>query len=147
MACFDAANAQKIDINSNVSWAADRITETGFTPWVIGQGQEAATTVDGITITVANAEGSAGQVVKGNWWKQGVQSHSKLVADGVTAYALDADGNTPQIRQGAVAIKFTISGLAAGRHSLMAYHNNTDGYNGPKISVAVDGNTVAEGVE
>lgn len=147
MACFDAANAQKIDINSNVSWADDRITETGFTPWVIGQGQEATTTVDGITITVANAEGSAGQVVKGNWWKQGVQSHSKLVADGVTAYALDADGNTPQIRQGAVAIKFTISGLAAGRHSLMAYHNNTDGYNGPKISVAVDGNTVAEGVE
>lgn len=140
------SGAQKIDFNNTSTWAEDRLTETGYTAWAVGQGTSATATVDGITITVSVDGGAADRVLKGNWWKQGVQSYSKLVSDGIGVYALDADGNTPQIQQGSVCLKLTISGLAPGEHSLLAYHNNTDGYNAPPLNVLVGDRRAAEGV-
>ncbi len=141
-----AATAQKIDFNNTTSWAEERLTEAGYTPWAIGQGTSFTTTAGGIAITVALPEGTTGQVIKGNWWKQGVQSHSKLVGDGIGVYALAADGNTPQIQEGSVAVSITLSGLAAGEHSLLAYHNNTDGYDTPPIDVTAGGRPAATGI-
>ena len=147
LACAMAASAQKIDFNNTTSWAEDRLTETGYSPWAIGQGTSFTATFDGITVTVALPAGATGQVIKGNWWKQGVQSHSKLVDDGIAVYALDADGNTPQIQQGSVAMNVTLSGLSAGEHSLLAYHNNTDGYGAPPIDVTVGGEQAATAIK
>lgn len=141
-----AAGAQKVDFNNTSTWAEDRLTEPGYTPWAIGQGTSASATIDGIGITVGVADAQQGRVIKGNWWKQGVQAYSKLVSDGIGVYGLDADGNTPQIQQGSVALTLTISGLAAGEHSLLAYHNNTDGYSGPPIDVFVGDECVAKGI-
>lgn len=147
LALATTAGAQKIDFNNTTTWAEDRLTETGYTAWAVGQGTSATATVDGITITVSVADGAADRVLKGNWWKQGVQTYSKLVSDGIGVYALDADGNTPQIQQGSVGLTLTISGLAAGGHSLLAYHNNTDGYSGPPIDVSVGGACVLKGAQ
>lgn len=146
-ACAVSASAQMIDLNNNSTWSSDRLTEEGYTPWVVGQCETAEATFDGVTITISNGAGSAGRVLKGNWWKDGVQNYSKLVGDGVAAYGLTADGNTPQVQEGAVIVELTISGLTAGEHSLMAYHNNTDGYSAPNIDVYVDGQPAELGVE
>lgn len=145
MAYTITAGAQKIDFNNTSTWAEDRLTETGYTAWAVGQGTSASTTVDGIGITVSVADGQQGRVLKGNWWKQGVQTYSKLVGDGIGVYGHDADGNTPQIQQGSVGLTLTVSGLAPGKHSLLAYHNNTDGYSGPPIDVFVGEERVLTG--
>lgn len=68
------------------------------------------------------------------------------MGDGVAVYGLAADGNTPQLQAGSAEITLTLSGLTAGKHSLLAYHNNTDGYNGPKVDVYVDDVKTVEGV-
>jgi hypothetical protein len=91
-----------------------------------------------LKITIANGPNSAGKTLRSNRWKDGVNKYSKLVGDGVAVYGLDADGNTPQFQAGSAEITLTLSGLTAGKHSLLAYHNNTDGYNGPKVDVYVD---------
>lgn len=140
-----SAQAQRIDINNTSNWAEDRLTETGYTAWPVGTVSSATITVDGITVTASLENTSSAQTLKGNWWKDGVQKYSKLVSDGLAVYGLDG-GNTPQIQEGAVAMTITISGLAAGEHSILAYHNNTDGYEAPNLEVLVDGVRMLEGV-
>ena len=134
--------AQRIDINNS----QDR-TEEGYASWVVGTTTRATVTVDGITITATIDGTQQGRTLKGEWWKDGVNKHSRLVCDGMGVYGLDANGNTPQLQDGtAVGIKLSVSGLAAGEHSLLAYHNNPSGYDGPKLSVMVGGTTVLEDV-
>ena len=136
-----AASAQRIDINNS-----QNRTESDFEGWVIGTVSEATTTVGGITIK-ASVEGAvADRTLKGEWWKDGVNKYSKLVSDGVGIYGLDADKNTPQIQQGAVGLVLTVSGLSTGEHSLLAYHNNPSGYQGPPLSVYVDDELVLQDV-
>ena len=140
-AAMTAVQAQHIDINNS----QDR-TETDYTPWTIGTVKTATTTVDGLTLTFT-VEGSASdRTLKGEWWKDGVNKYSRLVSDGVGVYGLDANNNTPQIQQGEVGLVLTISGLTAGEHSLLAYHNNPAGYSGPQLDVYCDGTKVLEGV-
>ena len=138
--------AQRIDINNTTNWSEDRLTETGFTAWPIGTTTLATITVDGITINATVDGGSDQRTLKGNWWKDGVQKYSKLVGDGLCVYGKDGN-NTPQIQSGPVGITLTISGLAAGEHTLLAYHNNTDGYTGPALDVFANGQLVLQGVE
>ncbi len=133
--------AQRIDINNS-----QNRTETGFTSWVIGTQTEATLTVDGLTITLGIDGTKAGRTLKGEWWKDGVNKYSKLVSDGVGVYGLDAGNNTPQLQEGEVGLVLTVSGLSAGEHSLLAYHNNPSGYDGPLLNVYVDGALKAEGV-
>ncbi|MBR1933864.1 MAG: hypothetical protein IJ841_09290 [Prevotella sp.] len=137
-----AAGAQRIDINNS-----QNRTEDGFEGWVIGTATQASTTADGITITATIDGTQQGRTLKGEWWKDGVNKYSKLVSDGVGVYGLDASGNTPQLQTGEVGITLTISGLSTGEHSLMAYHNNPSGYNGPKLDVYVGGTLKVQGVE
>ena len=140
-----AVQAQKIDFNYAGGYTDDRVREPNYTAWFVGTEQNAfSETIDGIKFTISLAPGSAGKVVKGNWYKNRIAS-SKLVLDGITANGLEG-GNTPQIQSGAVAIQVVIEGLAAGQHSIMAYHNNTDGYNNPPLKVIVNGTTLAENI-
>ncbi len=146
LATVTAANAQRIDINNS-----QNKTEDGFEGWVISTTTRATITAEsaqGKVTVVATIDGQQqGRTLKGEWWKDGVNKFSKLTSDGVGVYGLDAQGNTPQIQSGETGIKLTISGLSSGQHSLMAYHNNPSGYQGPKLDVYVDGNRVLEGVE
>ena len=140
-AVVGTADAQRIDIDNG-----QKKTEEGFTSWTFANAATATTTIDGITLKLGIEGTSTGRTLKCEWWKDGVNKYSRLVGDGVGIYALDASNNTPQIQSGAVGMTLTISGLAAGEHSLLAYHNNPSGYSGPAIEVVVDGTKVLEGV-
>ena len=141
MAATTGAEAQRIDIDNS-----QNKTEADYTGWSIGTTKTATTTVDGITLTFAVEGNATNRTLKGEWWKDGVNKYSKLVCDGVGVYGLDSNNNTPQIQQGEVGLVLTISGLTAGKHSLLAYHNNPSGYSGPLLDVYVDGTKVLEGV-
>ena len=141
-ACAMQVGAQKIDFNNG-----QNKTEDGFTGYVVPTAKQTETTVDGITVAASVYGTQTDRTLKGEWWKDGVNKYSKLVADGMGVYGLDASNNTPQIQSGEVGITLTVSGLKAGVHSLLAYHNYPSGYQGPKLSVYVDGVLALKDVE
>ncbi len=142
LTAMTAVQAQRIDINNN-----QNRTEEDYEGWVVGTVKQAEyTTANGITVLATIDGTQTNRTLKGEWWKDGVNKYSKLTSDGVGVYGLEG-GNTPQIQQGEVGITLTISGLSAGQHSLMAYHNNPSGYSGPLLDVYIDGTKVLEGIE
>lgn len=142
-------HAQRVDFNLPGRQPA-QVTETGYTPWAVKQGVKDSLDVESahgpVRIVIANGPLSAGKTLRSNWWKDGVNKYSKLVGDGVAVYLLDANNNTPQLQAGSAEITITLKGLAEGEHSIMAYHNNTDGYTAPPLNVYVDGEEKATGV-
>lgn len=144
-----AASAQKIDFNLT-GRQESQVNESGFTAWAVNTCETESKEVEDangnkITITLANDASYAGKRLRSCWFKNGLSS-SKLVADGVAIYGFDDNSNTPQITQGAVRLNVTLSGLSAGKHSLLAYHNNNDGFKAPKLDVYVNGVKQQEGV-
>lgn len=141
------AHAQKIDFNS-YGRNVNTVTEPGFTPWAVEKTAEATLGLgNGVTVTLNNG-GAEGTTLKSNQWKDGVEKlGSKIVNDAAVLYGLDGDGNTPDLAASAT-MNIIISGLPAGEHSLLAYHNCVDGGT-PVIApldVAVNGTTVLTGV-
>ncbi len=131
------ALAQKIDFNNGTG---NNPTASGYIAWDITNGETVTNTFDGVTITITNAEGSAGSKIKKNWYKNGVTigtDEGRLVCDGISSF----DGDS-YIKSGSVAIQVIITGLSAGTHTLQAYHNNVDyeaGATLPAINVKVNG--------
>ena len=130
-------SAQKIDFDNGTT---NNPTASGYTAWDITNGETVTNTFDGVTITITNAEGSAGSKIKKNWYKNGVTigtDEGRLVCDGISSF----DGES-YIKSGSVAIQVIITGLSAGTHTLQAYHNNVDyeaGATLPAINVKVNG--------
>lgn len=144
---FAAMQAQRIDFNQPNDNPSQYL-EDGYVAWGIATQQTPATqTFDGITITVGIEGDTAGRTLYTVRWKDG-RSHSKLICDGVMVKGLDEQGNRPELTAGRVGITVTISGLPDGNHSLLAYHNNTDGgdFVAPPISVDVDGVNQLSGI-
>jgi len=110
------------------------VTEPGYTAWAVAEAASATTTLSGITFTVSKS-GSVGSALKTDWYKAGIQipNYARLVSDGLTV----VDGNAGG------AIQMTISGLSAGTHSLLTYHNTTNGYQHAEVNVTVNGTSVA----
>lgn len=137
---FNTMNwAQSIDFD-NVKLK----TATNFTSWYV-DGEGTTKTINGVTFTLGTGSGSAGTMLKGNWWKDGV-NYDMQIADGLTAY--DSNGGKPT--SGSVSITVKIRGLSAGTHSLQAYHNyvEADGnYNVPPINVSVNGTVQVTGLQ
>ncbi len=129
--------AQKIDFNQGTT---NDPTASDYTAWVITNGPTVTRTFDGVTITITNAEGSAGSKIKSNWYKNGIllgTDEARLISDGISSF----DGDN-YIKSGSVAMQVTITGLSAGMHTLQAYHNNVDydpGYTLPDMNVKVNG--------
>lgn len=146
-----SSQAQKIDFN--LSGKENTSTEDGFTSWSFGRTTNPQTkSFDGVTIKVEAVTGSgfAGNGCNCNWWKDGVTKHSKLISDAVYPVILDAGNNYSASTSSPMGVKFTISGLSAGTHTLAAYHNNTDGISSPgypDICVKINGETVQNGVK
>ncbi len=133
------ATAQKIDFNLP-GRQPEQVTENGFIPWAITTGVKDTLVIDetsGLKIIVANGPNSAGKTLKANWWKDGVSKYSKLIGDGIAVYDF-VNNNTPQLQSGSAELTITFSGLTAGKHSILAYHNNTDGFTAPPVDVYVD---------
>jgi len=117
----------KVDLNRNGQDSST--TETNYVAWSIPDpaGSTPAiksfSTADGtITVTFAMpATSPAGTGLVTNWYKQYAQTSPdvdgcKLVSDGVTVANGNAGGQ----------IQMTITGLLAGHHSLLTYHNAWD---------------------
>ncbi len=143
------ATAQKIDFNL-AGRQESQVNEEGFTAWAVNTSESESKEIEDangnkVTVTLANDANYAGKRLRSCWFKNGLSS-SKLVADGVAIYGLDDDNNTPQVTEGAVRLNVTLSGLSAGKHSLLAYHNNNDGFNAPKLDVYVNGEKKETGV-
>lgn len=131
------ARAQKIDFDQGTT---NDPTASDYTAWVITNGPTVTRTFDGVTITITNAEGSAGSKIKSNWYKNGIllgTDEARLISDGISSF----DGDS-YIKSGSVAMQVTITGLSAGTHTLQAYHNNVDydpGKTLPDMNVKVNG--------
>lgn len=136
--------AQKIDFNL-AGKNESQVNETGYTAWAVDKATVNKKTLDGGLSLELNIGGAANQTMKSNWWKDAVTSkNSKLIGDCVAVYGLDADDNTPVLTDVPTTLNLVVKGLAAGQHSLLAYHNVTDGAqtNPAKIEVKVNGETV-----
>ena len=149
MAMATEGEAQKIDFNL-AGRSANQVTEVGYTPWAVNTGSSNTLTLDnGVTLEL-NMAGAKGQTMKSNWWKDAVSSkNSKLIGDCVAVYGLDGDGNTPVLTNVPTTLNLVLKGLPAGEHSVLAYHNVTDGNqtNPAKINVSVNGEVVLTGVK
>ena len=141
--------AQKIDFNL-AGKNESQVNETGYTAWAVDKATVNKKTLDGGLSLELNIGGAANQTMKSNWWKDAITSkNSKLIGDCVAVYGLDADDNTPVLTDVPTTLNLVVKGLAAGQHSLLAYHNVTDGAqtNPAKIEVKVNGETVLTDVE
>lgn len=136
------AFAQKIDFNNGTG---NNPTASGYTAWDISNGSIVEGTFDGVTITITNASNSSGNLIKKNWYKNGIQNatseESKLLSDGITSYNGDAKPTS-----GSVSILIKLSGLTIGSHSVQAYHNYVEAgeennWIVPPIQVRVGNNT------
>ena len=134
--CALTMTAQSIDFDFPGRQSAE-VTDPEYTAWAVGRVTSEQKTLDnGVTITVAAAEGATGLASN---WNKNLITQSKLLGDGVFACHLE-DGNYVWIKEGKTAITLTITGLSAGQHSLLAYHNDTDAnQRHPDVEVSVDG--------
>lgn len=150
--CTLSLNAQKIDFN--LPGKESQSLEDGYANWALGRtasGEDTFTSNEGnaVSIKVESVEGTEGNAVFCNWWKDGVTRYSKLVSDGIYPIILGSDNNYTWSSSKPMGLKFTISGLSAGKHTLTAYHNNTDGKLSPSyptVKVVVDGTTLQQGI-
>lgn len=136
-----SGNAQKVDFDLA---GKTGLTEPGYTSWGVSTGKDGEITLsDGVRIVVSTNTGC----LRTNWYKTTMTRGGglmKMLSDGVTAKIMQPDRNTAEPTE-AVRIDLTITGLAAGSHSLLAYHNNVDGYKDaklPDIYIKVDGKDV-----
>jgi len=142
------AGELRVDINRDSNNTA-AVTELGFTRWSQDSSNGSATGTNAVTrsfttatgenVTVTFAQTAASAVAGGtgllsNWYKAGAEGAAKLVSDGLTV----APANLSTGGQ----LLMTITGLDAGPHTLLTYHNAWDnlaaGTLGP-IDISVNG--------
>ncbi len=144
--------AQRIDIN-NFGRQESEGNEPGYQAWTFGrvtraEGNFTTNSGDTINIVVTPVQGYDGNAVRTNYWKQGVVNLGyKLVADGFYTINLDdptGSSNDYTDVTAAAGIQLVIKGLAAGNHTLLAYHNLIDAYTGDiaPLKVVCNGETL-----
>ena len=129
-ASFAASPTIRVDFDKSGRQSSE-VSEDNYIPWVVTDVTSADTTISDVTITVAEANGTA---IATNWYKASVQSpyYAKLVGDGIYV----EDGNSGG------ELSLTFSGLEAGTHTLLAYLNNVDSpeaYTYSDVDVYVNG--------
>ena len=137
--------AQRIDFDFSGRQSSE-VTEPNYIAWPIGRvASDSKTLGNGITLTIVPSEGAT--ALASNWSKNIVQQNSKLLGDGVFACHLEG-GNYQWITSGKTAITLTIEGMTAGKHSVIAYHNDTDaGQTHPDVQVSVNGTVQVTGIK
>ena len=150
------AGELKVDINRDTK-NLDSVTEVGYTKWSqdttggAAAGMNAVTktftTASNETVTVSFSQTQAsanrgGTGLLSNWYQTGAQGTAKLVSDGITV--------APATLSAGGEIQMTITGLAAGHHTLLTYHNHWDalvaGTLGP-IDVFLNGTQVVDNLQ
>lgn len=120
--------AQQVDFNI-ASRKASEITALNFTPIGMPQGTSYSFSLGELQVTLDTP--IKNQLIKSNWFKQGIQQGERLTSDGIVVYP--SDGSLAHLR-------LTIKGLKPGHHSLLAYHNIVDGLTGdiPTLQVSIE---------
>ena len=149
------AQAQKIDFDNgnNSSYVS-----SGYETWnsfEVKSSKSVSKTIDGVTITISHGVNTQANLIKSNWYKNGVSSQtatndSKLICDGIFAGMENDDYGGYGITTQRVAINVTLKGLSAGvTHNIKAYHNYLNGGENitlPTIGVSVNGTTKESGI-
>jgi hypothetical protein len=150
------AGELRVDINRD-SKNSDSVTETGYVKWSADGTNASAsgtaavsrsfTTPTGGNVTVTFAQTAASQSAGGtgllsNWYQTGATGTARLISDGLTVSPADFAGGGQML--------MTITGLSAGTHTLLTYHNAWDnlaaGSLGP-IDVFVNGSLVVNDLQ
>ena len=137
--------AQKIDFDLPGKTAPGKDTEVNFISWAVPRATSDTLKLDNGMQLIIEAGGAA-TAVGSNWNKTTVETDGlRVIGDEVLATNL-VDGNLTQITDASTSLILTIKGMAAGHHSLKAYHNNSDAnQTQPDIEIRVDGKLVASG--
>lgn len=106
----------KVDLNHFGRPEAE-VNEPGYTPWPVKSAMADSLTVNGIKFKFTKV-GPAGTGLTSNWYKAGLQApyYARMANDGLTV----KDGNAGGM------VELRISGLPAGMHTLLTYHNTVD---------------------
>lgn len=148
----------KIDINNSGRSESEGLAP-GYTAWTFGRQVSAEGVFDypgqgEVKINITVVPGLNGNAVRTNYWKQGVVNLGyKLLADGCYVIELEdpnSDSNDyVDVKEGSAGIRLEITGLSAGEHTLMAFHNGVDGWQGelPPLMVKVNEKLVASGIK
>lgn len=117
--------------------SVDQVNEPGYNSWTVTETASTSNTYSGVTFTFAKY-GTNGSGIKTDWYKSGVVDLAqRLTQDGLIV----VDGNSGG------AIELTLSGLSTGSHSILAYHNSTNGYDWASVNVYVDGSLKQSNVQ
>ncbi len=147
--CVSSALAQeiKVDIN-NSGRPVTEGNDPAYTPWSTNTtwypgGSAISNTFNGVTVTFSVAY-PAGAPFRTGYWKDGVQQsppsgttyNCKLAGDGIKVHEDNGGNNGGQI-------EMRLSGLSAGPHTVMTYHNTWEtGASNALINVFVNGTQV-----
>ncbi|QKJ30717.1 T9SS C-terminal target domain-containing protein [Mucilaginibacter mali] len=119
----------KVDLNTADRQRAE-VNELGYAAWPVKPGDSDMMKLKGVTITFTK-KGGSGRLASG-YYKTAVQApyYARLAGDG-----LILDGGAGS------AIEMRISGLPAGEHTLLTYHNSLKGGNTQPgaINISVNG--------
>lgn len=120
----------KVDLNIASRREAE-VNELGYTPWPITSERADKLTIKGVTITFIN-KSTAGRLASG-YYKTAIQApyYARLSGDGLVL-----DGGAS-----AAVLEMHISGLPAGEHTLLTYHNSLAGTTTQlaAMNISVDG--------
>jgi len=149
------AQAQKIDFDNGNNGS---YVSSGYETWnsfEVKSSKSVSKTINGVTITISHGVNTQANLIKSNWYKNGVSSQtatndSKLICDGIFAGMENDDYGGYGITTQRVAINVTLKGLSAGvTHNIKAYHNYLNGGENitlPTIGVSVNGTTKESGI-
>ena len=135
--------AQNIDFDLPGKTAPGKDTEINYISWAVPRATSDTKTLDN-GMTIAITAGGAATAVGSNWSKTDVETKGlRVIADEVLATNI-VDGNLTNINDASTSLILTITGMTPGKHTLKAYHNNSDKDQvQPLIDVSVDGTVVA----
>src|ERR1700750_2298435 len=102
----------RIDINTPARKYAE-VNERDYLPWVIKPGEKDSLMVDGVKFKFTKIGGGDGFLAA--YYKTTMQApyYARLISDGL------------YVKSGAIELR--ISGLPAGPHTLLTYHNEIEG--------------------
>lgn len=118
--------ATRVDLNP-VTDRKDVLTP-GWSNWAVEEGMQASSKFEEVKVTLRQV-GKDGAGLAGVMWKGGYDTGATVASDGVTVKDGDKGG----------AIELVLSGLPAGKHSLVSWHNAVEAKPLGALRVLVDG--------
>lgn len=128
------ANGFRVDINYLSPGRTDMYTSR-WVNWAPASAATITTSWGDTGVTFRNA-GSPGSEIKCGWYKGLLTNGATLTVDGLTIDGATSGGS----------IEMELSGLPAGRHSLVTWHSFFDNVSGSPMDISVDGTVTISGL-